>query len=237
MKNPANADLAKLDLACQKAHGFIASVQPVDESPLDSPDVIARMAKAAQNAGAFAIRIQGELNVKAAIDFGLSVPVIGIIKRDLEDSPVRITPFLEDVEALARAGAKIVAIDATNRQRPVALSKLIKRALELDLLVMSDCSSLEDALIASELGAHIAGSTLSGYTGDITPKEPDFALVKAMSEQGLRVVAEGRFNTPPLARQALEHGAWAVTIGTALTRLEVVCSWFIDEMRQASAKL
>ena len=44
---------------------------------------------------------------------------IGLIKRDLPDSPVRITPFLEDVAALAAAGAAIIAVDATDRPRPV----------------------------------------------------------------------------------------------------------------------
>jgi putative N-acetylmannosamine-6-phosphate epimerase len=37
--------------------------------------------------------------------------LIGIVKRKLADSPVRITPFLSDVQALADAGADLIAVD------------------------------------------------------------------------------------------------------------------------------
>jgi len=57
--------------------------------------------------------------------------------------------------------------------------------------------------------------------------------VRALSDAGCRVIAEGRYNSPALAAQAMQHGAWAVTVGSAITRLEHICQWFNDAMREA----
>jgi N-acylglucosamine-6-phosphate 2-epimerase len=59
-------------------------------------------------------------------------------------------------------------------------------------------------------------------------------LVRAFAERSFQVMAEGRYNRPDQARQALEAGAWAVTVGTALTRLEVMTSWFCDALLEVS---
>lgn len=92
-----------LDINVKQLGGLIVSCQPVPGSPLDKPEIVAAMALAAVNTGAVAVRIEGLNNLKATREL-ISVPIIGIIKRDLPDSPVRITPFLEDVDALAQAG-------------------------------------------------------------------------------------------------------------------------------------
>ena len=99
--------LDELDAKVKAQGGLIVSCQPVPGSPLDKPDIIAAMALAAEQAGAVALRIEGIENVRA-VSALVSVPIIGIVKRDLPDSPVRITPWLEDVDALAGAGAIIV---------------------------------------------------------------------------------------------------------------------------------
>lgn len=91
--------------------GLIVSCQPVPDSPLDKPEIVAAMALAAEQAGAVAIRIEGVANLQATRAV-VSVPIIGIVKRDLEDSPVRITAYIEDVDALAQAGADIIAMTA-----------------------------------------------------------------------------------------------------------------------------
>ena len=41
-------------------------------------------------------------------------------------------------------------------------------------------------------------------------------------------MAEGRYNTPELAALAIENGAYAVTVGSALTRLEHIVGWFVS---------
>lgn len=221
--------LETLDTQISQAGGLIVSCQPVPGSPLDKPDIVAAMALAAEQAGAVALRIEGIENLRAT-HARVSVPIIGIIKRDLPDSPVRITPFLADVDALAGAGASIIAFDGTQRERPVAVAELLAHIHQHHLLAMADCSSVQDGLDCHRLGADIIGTTLSGYITAQTPEEPDLALVKALSHEGCRVIAEGRYNAPALAAQAMQNGAWAVTVGSAITRLEHVCQWFRDEI-------
>ena len=102
--------LAQLDQRIRHHGGLIVSCQPVPGSPLDNPAIVAAMALAAEQAGAVALRIEGLANLQAVRPL-VTVPVIGLIKRDLPDSPVRITPWLEDIDALAQGGADIIAID------------------------------------------------------------------------------------------------------------------------------
>ncbi|EPJ5579507.1 N-acetylmannosamine-6-phosphate 2-epimerase [Citrobacter farmeri] len=224
--------LTQLDKNIAAQGGLIVSCQPVPGSPLDKPEIVAAMALAAEQAGAVALRIEGVENLKATRAV-VSVPIIGILKRDLADSPVRITAFLEDVDALAQAGADIIAIDGTDRVRPVPVEALLARIHHHQLLTMTDCSSLKDGLACQALGAEIIGTTLSGYTTAETPEAPDLALVKALSEAGCRVIAEGRYNTPAQAGEAMRHGAWAVTVGSAITRLEHICEWYNAALKKA----
>lgn len=219
--------LENLDTSIQQQGGLIVSCQPVPGSPLDKPDIVAAMALAAVQAGAVAVRIEGIENLKATRPL-ISVPIIGIVKRDLSDSPVRITPYLDDVDALAQAGADIIAFDGTDRVRPTAAAEIIARIHHHQRLAMADCSSQQDAADCHRLGADIIGTTLSGYTTDVVPQDPDLALVAALSAKGYRVIAEGRYNSPALAAQAMRHGAWSVTVGSAITRLEHICQWYRD---------
>ncbi len=129
--------LAQLDQKIAANGGLIVSCQPVPDSPLDKPEIVAAMALAAEQAGAVAIRIEGVANLQATRAV-VSVPIIGIVKRDLEDSPVRITAYIEDVDALAQAGADIIAIDGTDRPRPVPVETLLARIHHHGLLAMTD---------------------------------------------------------------------------------------------------
>ena len=178
------------------------------------------------------LRIEGVENLKATRAV-VSVPIIGILKRDLDDSPVRITAYLEDVDALAQAGADIIAIDGTDRVRPVPVETLLARIHHHQRLAMADCSSMADGMACQKLGAEIIGTTLSGYTTPETPEEPDLALVNSLSDAGCRVIAEGRYNTPAQAAEAMRHGAWAVTVGSAITRLEHICQWYNTALKKA----
>ena len=213
-------------------HGLIASCQPVDDGPMDKPEIVAAMAQASVIGGAAGIRIEGVENLKVTRPT-VQVPIIGIVKRDLPDSPIRITPFLHDIEALAKAGADIIAVDGTHRPRPVELESAVKKIHELGCLAMADCSNLEEGLHCQKLGFDIIGSTMSGYTGGVVPKEPDYQLVKDLKKAGCRVMAEGRYNTPELAKTAIEIGADFVTVGSALTRLEHLVSWFAAAVKSA----
>lgn len=224
--------MKSIELLDQLQNGLIASCQPVDDGPLDYPEFVAAMAAACVIGGAKGIRIEGVENLKAARK-SVSVPIIGIVKRDLPDSPIRITPFLHDVEALAAAGADIIAFDGTDRIRPVERAEIVKKIHESGCLAMADCSNLAEGLYCQSLGVEIIGSTMSGYTGGEVPDEPDYQLVKNLKAHGCRVMAEGRYNTPELAKTAIEIGADFVTVGSALTRLEHIVSWFSGAIAQA----
>ncbi|KWW10169.1 N-acetylmannosamine-6-phosphate 2-epimerase [Pasteurella multocida] len=216
----------------QIKYGLIASCQPVDNGPMDSPEIVAAMAQASVIGGAAGLRIEGIENLKATRNV-VNVPIICIVKRDLPDSPVRISPFLQDIEELAAAGADIIAFDGTDRVRPTTREAIIKRIKELGCLAMADCSNFEEGMYCHNLGVEIIGSTMSGYTGGEIPAEPDYQLVKDLNAAGCRVMAEGRYNTPELAKTAIEIGAYSVTVGSALTRLEHIVSWFADAAKSA----
>ncbi len=214
------------------AGGIVVSCQPVPGGPLDSVAAILAMALAARDGGAKGLRIQGAVNV-AAVAAATDLPVIGLIKRDFADYDVRITALPEDVAALADAGAAIIAVDATLRPRPVPVPALIAAIHAQGRLAMADCGDLADALAAQSAGADLIGTTMSGYTGGKVPSEPDLAFVRDATALGLPVIAEGRFNTPALAAEAMRAGAHCVVAGTAITRPEAVTGWYARAIAEA----
>jgi len=194
------------------------------------------MAMAAVEGGAAGLRIQGANNV-AAVRKRVDVPVIGIVKREFESSPVRITPTLEDATALIEAGADIVAVDMTLREREEPLMPIVRHILNAGVVLMGDCSTPEDGEQAIGHGASIIGTTLSGYTTETATHDqaPDISLIRCyrqlMGQSGF-VMAEGRFNTPELSASAMNAGADCVTVGSAITRLEHVTQWFSHSIKR-----
>ncbi|WP_103256958.1 putative N-acetylmannosamine-6-phosphate 2-epimerase [Tabrizicola aquatica] len=212
--------------------GLIVSCQPVPGGPMDRPEIVAAFAMAALAGGAAGLRIEGAENLRA-VRRQTDAPVIGLIKRDLTDSFVRITPLLQDVQALADAGADIIAFDATDRDRPVPRADLVAAIHAAGRLAMADCAFPEDGVAAHALGVEILGSTMSGYTGGPVPDAPDLHLVQALRRTGGFVVAEGRYHLPALAARAIGAGADAVVAGSAITRTEHVTGWFVEAMAHA----
>lgn len=220
-------------LHARLAGGLVVSCQPVESGPLDHDDTVVRMAQAAVAGGAQAIRLEGARRV-ALVRQAVEVPIIGIVKREVPNFPVRITPEVDDVRALAQAGADVIAVDVTLRPRPCPVDRLLAAIHESGCIAMADASCDQDALMAWAAGFEIIGTTMSGYTGGDVPAEPDVGLVERLRAAGcVRVMAEGRYDTPDRAAQALGAGAWAVTVGTALTRLEVMTSWFAAGLASA----
>lgn len=216
--------------------GLIVSCQPLPGSPMDHDDIVVAMALAAQAGGAHALRIEGVRRVQSVARH-VSVPIVGIVKRDVPDCDVRITPTLDDVDALCGAGATVVAVDATQRGRPFAVQTLFNRIRHHGRLAMADCATATEGLAAHRMGFDCVGSTLSGYTQDTSCAEdalPDWALIRELTTHGCWVVAEGRIRTPWHAAQALREGAQAVTVGSAITRIEHITEWFSKAMQDAS---
>jgi N-acylglucosamine-6-phosphate 2-epimerase len=201
--------------------GLVVSVQAAPGSPLASPETMTAIARAAELGGAAGIRAEGPADVRAIRD-AVAVPVIGLLKRDVPGSPVRITPSLDDARAVADAGADVVAVDATLRTRDGGMTTrdfIAALARELDPPLLADVDSLEAGLAARAAGADAVATTLSGYTGDgPVPDKPDLELVERLArELDCPLLAEGRYSTPDDVRAAFDAGAFAVVVGTAIT--------------------
>ena len=207
--------------------GLIASCQPVRGGPLDRPELVAVLARAVEIGGAVGLRLEGLRDLNAVRPH-TTLPIIGLIKRDTQGTEIYITPELEDIQALARAGADIIAFDATLRSRPLEVRVMVEAIHASGKRAMADVSTLEEGLHASQCGADWVGTTLSGYTPySLQQVGPDLELVTRLSSQGVSTIAEGRIHSPEEARRALECGAFAVTIGSALTRLEHLTARYV----------
>jgi N-acylglucosamine-6-phosphate 2-epimerase len=215
--------------------GLIVSCQAEAHEPLHGSEWMAAMARAAAEGGAVGIRANGPEDI-LAICQAVSLPVIGIYKVDLPGYEVRITPRLSDALQVARAGASIIALDATCRRHPegksaASLIQAVKQAT--DCLVMADISTVDEGLAAAEAGADLVGTTLSGYT-TYSPQqlEPDFDLIQRLSRSlTVPLIAEGRIATPEQARQVLDFGAFAVVVGAAITRPQWITRRFSQALR------
>lgn len=212
-------------------NGLIVSCQPVPGGAMDDSAHVVGFALAALSAGAVGLRVESSRYV-STVRAATEAPLIGLIKRDLDDSPVRITPFIDDVRELAKAGADIIAFDATDRERPATVEALAQAIRESGKRSMADCSCIEDARRALAAGVDFVGSTMSGYTGGPEPVEPDIDLVAALRELTPHVIAEGRIRTPDQARAAARAGAACVVVGSAITRTEHVTAWFKDALSE-----
>jgi N-acetylmannosamine-6-phosphate 2-epimerase / N-acetylmannosamine kinase len=207
------------------AGGLIVSCQPVAGGPLDKPDVVVGFALAALRSGAKGLRVEGLDNLRA-VRAATNAPIVGLIKRDLTTSAVRISPLIEDIKSLVEIGADIIAFDATKRLRPVNAEQLSNAVRSLGRIAMADISNFAEAKDAMQFGAHVIGTTMAGYTGGPEPDAPDFELLAAARRLRIPVIAEGCIRTPDQAQQAITLGAHAVVVGSAITRPEHITSWF-----------
>lgn len=213
----------------------IVSCQPVVNGPMDSTAIVIAMGLAAEAGGAAALRIEGVESVRS-VATASSLPIVGIVKRALADSPVVITPLIEDVERLADAGASVIAYDATQRDRPVPTTAIVRRIQDLGLLAMADCACIEDGEQALSEGAYMLGTTLAGYAYNRLPDDapPDLNLIQKFAAMDSFVIAEGRFRRPDETAEAIKIGADAVVVGSAITRVENITTWFSDAIAQAA---
>lgn len=217
-------------------HALIVSCQPVCNGPMDKVEHVVAMALAALAGGAKGLRIEGVENVRAMASV-TDAPIVGIVKRDVPDSAVRISPTVGDIVALADAGAAIIAFDATDRPRPTPSAELLNALQQQGCIGMADCATYEEGKTMAALGCTFIGSTMSGYTdANDTPDEPDLELVERWATQGFKVIAEGRYNSPERAAQAISAGAHAVAVGSAITRVEHITGWFEESISRAAAK-
>jgi N-acylglucosamine-6-phosphate 2-epimerase len=211
--------------------GLIVSCQAPKNSPLHDADIISAMAETAYHHGAIAVRIDSPAHVLATRK-KVPIPIIGLWKQQLPNYDVYITPRFSDVEAIAQAGADIIAIDATLRNRPEDLTDLIAKIHGLGKLVMADIDTISAAIAAEIAGADFIGTTLYGYTEETANlKPPGFDLLTEMvAKIQVPCICEGGISSPEMAKKALELGAIAVVVGTAITGIDLLTQSYIQAL-------
>ena len=218
---------------------LIVSCQALPDEPLHSSLIMGRMARAAEEGGAKGIRANTKEDIEE-IKKNVGLPVIGIVKRDYDDSPVYITPTMKEIDELMEVKPEIIAVDATEALRPGGLAldvfyRDIRHKYPAHLL-MADCSTIEEACYADELGFDFIGTTLVGYTsqskGDEIAKN-DFEIIRTILEKVRHpVIAEGNINTPAKARRVLELGCFSVVVGSIITRPQIITRTFTEEIEK-----
>lgn len=215
--------------------GLIVSCQALPTEPLYDSYIMSKMAWAAYLGGAVGIRANTVVDIKA-IKEKVDLPVIGIIKKDYDDSDVYITPTMDEVDALVEVGCEIIAVDATNRLRPngVTFEEFFRavRAKYPNQLFMADTSCFEEGKLAAELGIDLVGTTMAGYTPYTKGRKlPDVELIeKYVSELDVPVIAEGGIWVPEDLKNVYRAGAFSAVCGTAITRPMDITKRFVKAL-------
>ena len=212
---------------------LIVSCQALPDEPLHSSFIMGRMAKAAKEGGAVAIRAQGVEDI-IEIKKVTELPVIGIIKREYSDSEIYITPTKKEVEELSKTKCEMIALDATNRVRPnnESLEEIIKFIHELGILVMADISTYEEAVNAQKLGSDSISTPLCGYTSYSENYDgPNLELIEKLTKElDIPIIAEGKINTPQDLKAVYEKGAFSAVVGSAITRPQLITKKFTESI-------
>lgn len=217
---------------------LIVSCQALPDEPLHSSFIMGRMALAAKQGGALGIRANTKEDI-AEIKKMVDLPIIGIVKRDFENCEVYITPTMQEVDELMEVEPEIIALDATGRLRPngVTLDDFFHQVKEKypNQLLMADCSTVEEALHADELGFDFIGTTMVGYTEQSKNdkiEENDFEILRTIvSKAKHKVIAEGNIDTPEKVKRVIELGAYSVVVGSIITRPQLITKKFASALK------
>ncbi len=216
---------------------LIVSCQASPGEPLCAAEHIKALALSALDGGAAGLRLEAAENI-ATVRAVTSAPIVGLRKSPLvaDEDRLRkpyITVTWDEAVEIAEAGADIIAVDATGRPRPDHLSLpdlVAKIHSELNKPVWADISTLQDALAAAVAGVDIISTTMSGYTAETyvpSDSAPDLELLEGICRQiAVPVALEGRIWHPDEVRRAFQLGAFAVVVGSAITRPQLITQRF-----------
>lgn len=221
-----------MDATISRLHRqIIVSAQAMNPaSPLKRPDILALLAQAAELGGAGGFRVDGADVVRALRPL-TDKPIIGIVKDRRDGFDNYITTTTADIVALHAAGADIIAIQATDGTRPGPdFAELVAYARHLDLPVMADISSADEARRAVAGGAALIATTMVGHTpGSQGVSRPPFALVQSLShELDCPVVVEGGVWSPEHVAESFAAGAYCVVSGAAVTAPDLITRRLVD---------
>ena len=191
-------------------------------------DYAETMIRAAVVGGAAGLRIDYKDLGYAKAFSPYQMPVLGCYKADNPDDWICITSSIVSAKLLIDDGADMVALDARNLKRPAeSVAEIVEYIHSRGKLAVADIGTSWEALKAIDAGADIVATTFC----------PVLSLerIYELKYVGCTVLAEGHINTPEQARQALAAGAWAVCVGTAITRPHVLTARFVKAMEAHNA--
>ena len=192
----------KLIVSCQARVGWA----------MYGSDIMAAFAKAAEEGGAAGIRATGADNI-TKIKEKVDLPIIGINKQ-FGKYPVYITPTYQSAKEILDCGIDVIALDATSRLRPngETLETIVEqiRLNYPDVLIMGEISTLEEAKAILPL-----------------------KLIHEISQiTAIPIIAEGKIKNEVEAQSALDAGAFAVVVGTSITRPEIITSRYVTYLKE-----
>jgi N-acylglucosamine-6-phosphate 2-epimerase len=212
-------------------HRLVVSCQAGPESPLNAPHFIAALARSAEMGGAAGFRVDRPENV-AAVRAVSSLPIIGIHKIHTPGFELYITPTYASAEAVVKAGADLLAIDATGLPRPggETFRQIVSRVHQkLNVPVMADIGTLAQGLQALEDGADMVATTMATSHPYGKPEDgPAIPIVRELVKVTDRpIIVEGQIWTVEEACACFAAGAYAIVIGSAITSPQLITARFV----------
>jgi N-acylglucosamine-6-phosphate 2-epimerase len=212
---------------------LIVSCQAPPGDPLDSVDTLRRIVASVVRGGAGGLRANGVACIEA-FRRETAAPIIGIEKRRIGDE-ISITPDFPSAESVAAAGADVIALDCTINRAAAAepWRDLLRRIhTKIGKPVLADIASFDEGMAAEEAGADAVATTMYGFTPQTAAfRAVNWDLVERMvRELRVPVIVEGHISQPEEVRRALGLGAYAVVVGSAITRPESITARFVNAL-------